>query len=153
MNSYIGSKALADALPNWPNLKSLNLGDCLLSGPGGILVIKALIPGNTKLERIALFFNEINEKGAKFVPDMLQNKTELKSIELNGNNFEGDGSVAQAIRDTLRSLNKEDCLDELDEMELESDEEEEEEDENIEEKPSVSVDDLANQFGQVNLQK
>jgi hypothetical protein len=53
----------------------------------------------------------------------------------------------------LRSLSKEDCLDELDEMELESDDEDEDEDENIEEKPSVSVDDLANQFGQVNLQK
>jgi Ran GTPase-activating protein 1 len=150
-----GSKALAEALPLWPELKVLNLGDCLLSANGGVHVIKALTAGNTKLERIALFFNEINEKGAKLVPEMLKNKESLKSIELNGNNFEGEGSVAQAIRDTLRSMEKEDCLDELDEMELESDEDDEEDEEYEEkpEKPSVSMDDLADRMGAVQLQK
>jgi Ran GTPase-activating protein 1 len=150
-----GSKALAEALPLWPELRVLNLGDCLLSGPGGVHVINALTNSNSKLERIALFFNEINTQGAQLIPLMLKNKVALKSIELNGNNFEGDGSVAQAIRDTLRSMSKEDCLDELDEMELESDEEveEEEEAEAEEEEADGAVDDLVGRMGAVHIQK
>ncbi|KAJ3315859.1 hypothetical protein HDV04_000066 [Boothiomyces sp. JEL0838] len=139
-----GSQAIAKAFPKWPNLKHLNLGDCLLGAKGGLAVIKALTDSNHKLERIALFFNEINAKGAKLVPEMLVGKEHLKSIELNGNTFDGEGSEVEAIKKQLERLGKEDCLDELDEMEEE--EEEEEEGEEPAEEESQEVDDLAKQL-------
>ncbi|KAJ3303856.1 hypothetical protein HDV03_003425 [Kappamyces sp. JEL0829] len=146
-----GSKALALALPAWPNLKHLNIGDCLLGAKGGIHVIEALTLGNTNLERIALFFNEINAKGAALVPGMLANKNALTSIELNGNVFDADSEAVQAIRDVLNRLGKEDALDELDEMEEEDEEEEEEEDEKDNESQDEEVDDLAAQLGKTKV--
>ncbi|KAI8901255.1 hypothetical protein BC833DRAFT_578554 [Globomyces pollinis-pini] len=124
-----GSVSLAASLPKWPNLKHLNLGDCLLGPKGGMAVIKGLTNSNTKLERIALFFNEINVLGAKLVPAMLKDKTELKSIELNGNNFEAECDEVDEIKLALEELGKSDALDELDEMEVESDVEEDEDEE------------------------
>ncbi|KAJ3000334.1 hypothetical protein HDV02_006141 [Globomyces sp. JEL0801] len=95
----------------------------------GMAVIKGLTNSNTKLERIALFFNEINVLGAKLVPAMLKDKTELKSIELNGNNFEAECDEVDEIKLALEELGKSDALDELDEMEVESDVEEDEDEE------------------------
>jgi hypothetical protein len=69
-----------------------------------------LTPGNAKLVRIGLFFNEINEQGASLVPDMLANKKELTSIELNGNAFEGEGKLVDDIVAALARLGKEDAL-------------------------------------------
>ncbi|KAJ3336448.1 Ran GTPase-activating protein 1 [Kappamyces sp. JEL0680] len=117
----------------------------------GIHVIKALTLGNTNLERIALFFNEINAKGAELVPGMLANKNALTSIELNGNVFDADSEAVQAIRDVLNRLGKEDALDELDEMEEEDEEEEEEEDEKDNESQDEEVDDLAAQLGKTKV--
>jgi Ran GTPase-activating protein 1 len=129
---------LAEAFEHWPNLQYLNIGDCLLGGTGGIHVVKSLTKCCPDIKRIALFFNEINENGAKLIPAMIQHKKHLESLELNGNNFEGDGPVAQAIRDMLRSMGKDDVLDELDEMEIDSDAEEEEDEEETIEKPESS---------------
>lgn len=111
-------------------------------------VIKSLTENCSKIQRIALFFNEISEDGAKLVPEMVKQKFYLESMELNGNNFEGDGLVAQAIKDMLRSIGKEECLDELDEMEIDSDVEEYDgldEDEGVDEQQdeSLAVDELA----------
>lgn len=135
-----GSQAIAKAFPKWPNLKHLNIGDCLLGAKGGQAVIRGLTSSNHKLERVAIFFNEINAAGAKLVPEMLVGKEDLKSIELNGNTFDGEGSEVEAIKKQLERLGKEDCLDELDEME---DEEEDEDEEEPEEEESQEVDDLA----------
>jgi Ran GTPase-activating protein 1 len=36
----LGSKAMADALPSWPELRVLNIGDCLLGKEGGIDILR-----------------------------------------------------------------------------------------------------------------
>lgn len=115
--TLLGSEALAKALPLWLELKELNLGDCLLGAKGGfvhliigISVIKALTSGNLKLQRIALFFNEISEKGALLVPEMLANKISLTSIELNGNVFDAECEAVDKIRQVLDRLGKESAL-------------------------------------------
>lgn len=120
----------------------------------GVSVIKGLTPGNKKLERIALFFNEINIKGAVLVPDMLANKTALKSIELNGNIFDADSDAVDAIRSALDRLEKPDALDELDEMEEEEEDEEEDDDEEEEAVTEIlDEDDLAAKMAGVTLTK
>ncbi|RKO92071.1 hypothetical protein BDK51DRAFT_11404, partial [Blyttiomyces helicus] len=124
-----GSEALARSLPSWPGLRVLNVGDCLLSAPGGLAVIQALTEAHTNLERLNLAFGEIDEAGAKIAADMLANKSKLESIELNGNAFKAESDVVQAIRDALRVHGHADALDELDEMDVESEDEEEGEEE------------------------
>jgi Ran GTPase-activating protein 1 len=159
--------AISKALPSWPNLKNINLGDCLLSAQGGIFtlilgvhVIKAMTNSNEKLERIGLFFNEINQKGAALVPLMLANKINLLSIELNGNTFDAESDLVKNIRSALIRLGKPDALvffglfqDELDEMEEPEEEEEEEEVESGDETPAdrSNLDDLAAQMGGVHI--
>ncbi|KAJ3035321.1 hypothetical protein HK097_004240, partial [Rhizophlyctis rosea] len=86
-----GSKAIAAALPNWPNLQHLNVGDCLLSARGSIEIIKALTSGHESLQRINLAFGEIDPLGAKLIPEMLRNKERLEILELNGNAFDPEG--------------------------------------------------------------
>ena len=88
----------------------------------GQAVITNLSRSCQNLEKLLLFFNEIDKTGAGLVPEMLSNKFNLQALELNGNTFEGEGPQAQAIRDKLRSMNKLDVLDELDEMESEEEE-------------------------------
>ena len=107
------------------------------------------------MERIALFFNEINIKGAHLVPDMLANKTALTSIELNGNTFDAESDAVEAIRSALERLGKGDALDELDEMEEEDDEEDEDDDDDEGEQGAdgEGVDDLANQLAGASLSK
>lgn len=112
---------------------------------------------NEKLERIGLFFNEIDQKGAALVPEMLANKKELTSIELNGNTFDAESDLVKNIKSALLRLGKPDALvlfaliqDELDEME-EPEEEDEEESEEETAPDGSNVDDLAEQMGGVKI--
>lgn len=99
------------------------------------------------------------------VPSMLKNKAALKSIELNGNCFDGEGACVDLIREQLSTMEKDGCLDELDEME-EEEEEVEFEGEDVEETleqltarlegkapKSDNLDDLAESLGKVDLKK
>ena len=108
------------------------------------------------MERVALFFNEINLKGAVLVPDMLANKSALKSIELNGNSFDAESDAVEAIRSALDRLGKPDALDELDEME-EDEEDEDGDDDEDDEKSSPEkgddADDLVAQMASASLAK
>ena len=121
-----GSIPLANAVGQWPNLKVLNLADCLLKPAGACAILKGLAKGNNQLQHVNLSFNEISDKAAAYVPAMLANKTQLEAVLLNGNVFDAEGDAVGAIRRTLASLGKEDALDELDEMEEDEEEDEEE---------------------------
>lgn len=126
----LGSGALASAVASWPHLKSLNVGECLLRPTGSKALFKALTEGHTVLEKLYLSFNEIDTDASTLLPTLLSNKAQLTLLELNGNEFDPEGSVVKAVLDTLRSHGHPDALDELDEMEWgdESDEESDEED-------------------------
>ena len=65
---------------------------------------------NDRLERIGLFFNEIDHKGAALVPEMLVNKKDLTSLELNGNTFDAESDLVKNIKSALERLGKPDAL-------------------------------------------
>lgn len=127
-----GSKALASALPSWPDLEILNVSDCLLSKKGGAHVFSALERGeNKKLKELLLQYNEIQADAIEILATAIKSHLSLlEKLELNGNKFEEDHAVVEVLRDALATWDHEDALDELDEMEdIDSDEEESEESE------------------------
>ncbi|KAJ3345779.1 hypothetical protein HDU83_003733 [Entophlyctis luteolus] len=111
-----GSVALSKSLPNWPNLRTLNVSDCLLGKGGSKVVVKALTPATVapRLETLLLAFNEMDLSGARLVPEMLANKS-IKTLHLNGNMFDADDEVVEKIQAALARGGG--VLDDLDDME------------------------------------
>ncbi|KAJ3088013.1 hypothetical protein HK100_008177 [Physocladia obscura] len=149
-----GSLALVAALPSWPNLTTLNIGDCLLGKAGSKAFLRAITPIAPKLESLIYTFNEMDLAGAQLIPGMLANKPQVHVLHLNGNMFDADNNVVDAIRAVLERNGHRNALDELGDMEEpDSDTEEEEEDEEGEnggqehEKTEDDIDALANALG------
>jgi len=150
-----GAHALSDVVGGWPELKELGVGDCLLSGRGGVALAKALRKGNnSKLEVLRLQFNEITAKGVKGLADAQDKLPALRRVELNGNKFEEEDENIDRLREVLSERKDkaggvgadiEDYwgLDELDELEEESDEEEEEVVSEAESEEGVEVEEKA----------
>ncbi|SCV67017.1 BQ2448_5663 [Microbotryum intermedium] len=126
-----GSKAIARSLPFWPNLRILNLSDCLLRSKGALSMMTVLSTGsNPLLESLKLQSNEMNSvpifELAKAIRMHLKG---LKDLELNGNLGEEGDECYESVREALGVWGNEDALDELDELEEEEEEEEESESE------------------------
>ncbi|KAJ4345289.1 Ran GAP Rna1 [Didymosphaeria variabile] len=135
-----GAKALANVVGNWPDIKELGVGDCLLSGRGGITFTNALQKGkNAKLEILRLEFNEINAKGVASLAAALPKLPALRRIELEGNKFDAEDASIEKLREELAKRREaagvEDEDDEnwgigdLDELESEDEDEEDAEEE------------------------
>lgn len=150
----LGARALSDVVGGWAQLQELGVGDCLLSGRGGVMLGKALREGNNaKLEVLRLQFNEIDAKGVKGLADAHEKLPALRRVELNGNRFSEDDEGVEKLREVLEARKEkadgvgEDDeywgLDELDELEDESDEEEEEGAESGGEEEGVEVEEKA----------
>lgn len=141
-----GATALAEALPSWPDLKELGIGDCLTGARGFIRVAEALGKGKNKnVEVLRLQFNDIDSKGVKALLGAVKAGAlpRLRRVELNGNKFQEDDSSVEALREILDERKEEAGnddddpedhwgLDELDELEDEDSEAEEEDDEDEE---------------------
>ncbi|OCL08050.1 RNI-like protein [Glonium stellatum] len=150
----LGARALSDVVGGWTQLQELGVGDCLLSGRGGVMLGKALQEGkNAKLEVLRLQFNDINSKGVKGLADAHEKLPALRRVELNGNRFSEDDEGVEKLREAL-DARKEQAdgvgeddeywgLDELDELEDESDEEEGEGVESGEEEEGVEIEEKA----------
>ncbi|KAF2277513.1 RNI-like protein [Westerdykella ornata] len=151
-----GATALSKVVGGWPELKELGVGDCLLSGRGGVALFEALQKGNNKkLEVLRLQYNEINAKGVKGLHDAHTHLPALRRIELNGNQFDEDDEHIEKLRAILEERKEaadgvgEDDenywgLDDLDDLEEpESEEEEEEAEEAEEEEEGVEVEERA----------
>ncbi|KAF1359426.1 ran GTPase activating protein 1 [Lizonia empirigonia] len=133
----MGGKALSNVISNWPSLRELGVGDCLLSGRGGIALASALQKGkNANIEVLRLQFNEINAKGLAGLASAAPKLPALRRVEINGNKFDEEDPSIEKLREFLDARKEESDerpddeeywgIDELDE--LESDEEDEEED-------------------------
>ncbi|KAI8940223.1 hypothetical protein NX059_003927 [Plenodomus lindquistii] len=135
----LGATALSKAVGNWTELRELGVGDCLLSGRGGVALATALDKGNNKkIQILRLQFNDINAKGlAGLATASSTSLPALRRVELNGNKFDEEDPSIEKLREVLDARKEESGeheddeeywgLDELDE--LESDDEDEESDE------------------------
>jgi Ran GTPase-activating protein 1 len=150
----LGARALSDVVGGWTQLQELGVGDCLLSGRGGVMLGKALQEGNNaKLEVLRLQFNEIDAEGVKGLADAHEKLPALRRVELNGNRFSEDDEGVEKLREVLEARKEKADgvgegdeywgLDELDELEDESDEEEEEGAESGDEEEGVEVEEKA----------
>ena len=177
----LGSRALADVMHQWEELKELGVGDCLLGARGGIMLGEALRAGkNASLEVLRLQYNEIDSKGVAALAEAQPGLPKLRRLELNGNKFSEEDINIDRLREALGARREkfgppledgehEDWgLDELDELDEESDEEDEEaeegeereeivrkseqaEEENVAEDKSESVDELADILGKTSI--
>ena len=133
----MGGKALSTVVSNWPALRELGVGDCILSSRGGIALASALQKGNNKnIEVLRLQFNDINAKGLAGLAAAAPKLPALRRVEINGNKFDEEDPSIEKLRDILDARKDESGenaddeeywgIDELDE--LESDDEDEEQD-------------------------
>ncbi|KAF3989841.1 hypothetical protein FT663_03373 [Candidozyma haemuli var. vulneris] len=133
---------LATALKSWPELVELNLNDCLLKPKGSLLLVDRLHEGDKRpsFEKLKLQYNELEvdalEKLVKVVDEKLPN---LKLLELNGNRFEEESELVDAITAIFEKRGSGE-LDELDDLEEPDSEEEDDDDE---EDPVANEDDDA----------
>lgn len=86
-----GAKAIADALPELQNLQQINFGDCLLKTKGALLLAEALKSAHLNLEELVVGFNEIKKDGGLKLVAAMANKKKLKSLVLDGNQFDEEG--------------------------------------------------------------
>lgn len=126
-----GSESIAKALLGLQNLKELNFGDCLLKTKGALLLADSLKSGNKNLEILILGFNEIGSKGGVELVNAMAEKTKLKNLLLDGNQFGHEGR--NAVKSKMKEVGKLNCLGSLSEDESEESDQEDESSESEEE--------------------
>jgi len=109
-----GTRAIVRQLPHWPELRSLNLSDCLISSAGGIALARALGEGrNKKLESLKLQYGEFDGRTVELLAvAVAQCLKGLKVLELNGNRFLEDDDCVVELKKALELNGHEDALDE-----------------------------------------
>ncbi|CCH41207.1 Ran GTPase-activating protein 1 [Wickerhamomyces ciferrii] len=134
---------LADNLPQWPELKELNVNDCLLNPKGSLDLIKSLEKTKfNKLESLKLQYNELDNDSLKILSSIIsENLPVLTKLELNGNRFEEDSELIEKIQSIFeeRGFGELDELDDLEELDSE-DEDEDESDEEDDEEEEEEID-------------
>jgi Ran GTPase-activating protein 1 len=133
----MGANALSKVVGKWTQLRELGVGDCLLSGRGGVALASALEKGqNKQIEILRLAFNDINAKGlAGLASAASSSLPALRRVELNGNKFSEEDPSIEKLREVLETRKEESGenqdddeywgLDELDELDSEDEDEEE----------------------------
>ncbi|KAJ8965599.1 hypothetical protein NQ317_004358 [Molorchus minor] len=86
-----GAEAIARALPNLQSLKEINFGDCLLKTKGAMFLANSLKGAHLDLQELILGFNEIKKDGAYQLALAMMNKSKLKNLVLDGNQFGEEG--------------------------------------------------------------
>ena len=108
-------------------LREINFGDCLLKTKGAMILADAIQDMHVDLEVLNLEANEIGPDGGIIVAQSMHNKTKLKNLFLDCNQF---GQEARdQISELLIKYDKLEAVGPLDEDDSEG-EEEEEDDEN-----------------------
>ncbi|XP_062548834.1 ran GTPase-activating protein-like [Armigeres subalbatus] len=126
-----GAAALSEAIYDLQCLQEINLGDCLLKTKGAILLGEALQEAHTNIEVLNFGFNEIGPDGGFAIVHATYNKSNLKSLTLDGNHFGFE--CREQLREILVQYDRIDAFGTLDEDDSECEEEEDEDDEDIDE--------------------
>ncbi|XP_072393302.1 ran GTPase-activating protein 1-like [Diabrotica undecimpunctata] len=131
-----GAEAIAAALANNQKLRELNFGDCLLKTKGAMLLSDALKDSHINLEEVNLGFNEIKKQGGLEIVDAMANKSKLKTLIIDGNQFGTKGK--ELIENKLKEIGKFNVLGSLEDNESEDESEDEDVDEEDEEEEECS---------------
>jgi Ran GTPase-activating protein 1 len=96
--------ALADAIGFWPNLRVLNLNDCLLGSRGAALLVPALavVQPGSRLEVLKLKANHLSPANTLALSGVLWRLPELREVNLRRNNIAGTDEGYGIIRRLLR---------------------------------------------------
>jgi len=129
--TWRGSQAIANALPKLQQLATLNFGDCLIRSKGAEFLAKSLATGHPHLKEVYMDHGEIHLNAALLLINSLKSKTNLKVLDLNGNQFGEDGCTE--VKGILTGAGKKSVLQSLSDDEGEPDSEEEESEEEEEE--------------------
>ncbi|CAG5121351.1 unnamed protein product [Candidula unifasciata] len=134
-----GAEAIARALPKLEKLEVINFGDCLIRTEGAKAIAKAIKNNHPHLQELILSGNEITKEGAINIVESLENKKNLRKLDLNANNFGDDG--CEDIKALVEGLGNGDVLGSLSDDEGCGDDDEEEgsEDENSEKESDEEV--------------
>ena len=135
-----GVEAWADALSSWPDLESLNLSDCVLSGDGEVPALVTILAGgsNPKLHSLSLQNNNLETETFSLLAENIRGGLKsLKSLELQWNDIEEDdehlGKIGKSMKERGGKL-------------LVSDEDEEEEEQEEQEKKSETTKDQTDEL-------
>ena len=109
-----GTRSIVKVLPSWPELRHLNLSDCLVGSAGGIALATSLSQGsNPKLEKLQLQYGEFDKRTVELLSTAIsQHLKELVVLELNGNKFDAEDECIEELRKALALHGHEDALDE-----------------------------------------
>ncbi|XP_036321813.1 ran GTPase-activating protein [Rhagoletis pomonella] len=118
-----GAASLAEAFAYTPMLQEINFGDCLLKTHGAYHFAESLTENHLLLEVVDLGFNEIGADGGVVLAEALQNKPNLKRINLDGNQFGYEGR--ERIIEIIESSANPNALESLEEDQSECEDNEE----------------------------
>ncbi|XP_062918775.1 ran GTPase-activating protein 1b isoform X1 [Mobula hypostoma] len=122
-----GAIAMAEALKTLQNIEVLNFGDCLVRSKGAVAIAEAVKFGLTQLKELNLSFGEIGKNAAITVAEVMEHKSLLEKLDLNGNWLGEEG--CEQLKELMDSFKKQDLLSSLSDDEGDGEEEEEEEEE------------------------
>uniref|UniRef100_A0A0A1X3E5 Ran GTPase-activating protein n=1 Tax=Zeugodacus cucurbitae TaxID=28588 RepID=A0A0A1X3E5_ZEUCU len=134
-----GAASLAEAFVYTPMLQDINFGDCLLKTHGAYHFAEALSENHHQLEVVDLGFNEIGADGGVVLAEALQNKKNLKRLNLDGNQFGYEGR--ERIREIIGSSANPNALESLEEDQSECEDDEDEDGDDDDEDDDEDEDD------------
>jgi Ran GTPase-activating protein 1 len=140
-----GVQTWADALHSWPELKTLNLSDCVLSGDGEVpSIVKVLAGGsNPLLGALDLQNNNLESQTLALLSDAISTHLRnVKTLALQWNEFDEEEDALEDLRGVLKARGGKLFVTEDDEEQEEQTDEETEGREETED----TVDDLAKVF-------
>ncbi|KAJ7600913.1 hypothetical protein C8J56DRAFT_911602 [Mycena floridula] len=140
-----GVKVWSDSLASWPELHTLNLSDCVLSGEGEIpSLVTALAGGsNPKLRTLSLQNNNLETETFSLLAANISTHLQgLKSLELQWNDIEEDDEHLERLGTSMKKRGGKLFISDDDEEEEEEEEEEKAEEAAVDPTEAAMKDDI-----------
>lgn len=119
--TWKGAQEIAAVLPKLQKLRVINFGDSLLKNKGALSIADAIQSDHLELQELILGFNEIGAAGGTALANAVANKTKLKSLVIDGNQF--NEKTRTEIQNILKQNGRFNALTTLDECDSEEEEE------------------------------
>lgn len=144
-----GAIALANAIPHWPLLEQLNVGDCYLTSKGFRHLVPVLRDSAPALKELNLQYNELNVAAMESLLAAVR-AMKLKRLEINGN---CGGDLVEEFSEVLGDevLGSVSDMEEEESDEDEDQSEDQSEEESEKEQEEAEIDELGAAMSRVNV--